>query len=71
MATFMGLPVGNAMSVLWFVISVYLVFSLVSVFEAEVVPGPSSTAAEVCLAALAFGLAHPLRAALRRVIALI
>ncbi len=59
------------MPILWFLLSVYLVFSLVSIFEAEVEPGPNSTTAEVCMAALFFGLCHPLRCVFQRVRGLI
>lgn len=59
------------MSVIWFAVSLYLVFCVVAVFEAEVEPLPGSTPFDVCVAALLFGLAQPIRSVLRRVRALI
>ncbi|WP_207479209.1 hypothetical protein [Arenibaculum pallidiluteum] len=55
------------MSVLWFAVSLYLVFAAVAVYEAEVDPMPGAGVAEICLAALLFALAEPLRSLLRRV----
>jgi len=59
------------MAVLWFAVSLYLVFSAIAVYEAEVEPVPGAGAAEICLAALLFALTEPLRSLLRHVRAII